>query len=412
MTTPPPISRALGDWPGPDAAFDPATGAVVLPPFLDSDDTARWRVYADGRLWGGIACGSRLGDLVDAVAMSVGNSADHPTVIWYADAQPRVLSPVLARRAQFYAATLHDVLSMLRALAQVLDSRLAEQGNQGREGFTPTPERPGLLAIVAAPELFLTRRSSDTADECRRLALRIAREGGKVGLALLFASAETGLSACGGSANGDARALRDVLAAGNVVHASGPYGQMVKPGTNTTAHFRLPRLAPEQRQFWEGRIAWRSVSIPAEDCATELPEPASTPAGRDWDAWAARVAAAARTVARLATDSRPAAASIALDAAAELLVEGDHDLSALIADPDVELQLLQIRTGHVRTWSASVIEVYLAARGHQVDWREAVLAGEAPHPIDLHGAQVWLVDDVAAWVHAREATQPVTPAQD
>ncbi|MFE9955820.1 hypothetical protein [Micromonospora sp. NPDC005299] len=277
--------RGDQDWPGP-AAFERDTGCVRLGPFTDGEGVARWKAYTANRLWGGYAqggTGSGKSRLIESVAMSLAASVSHPTVILYGDGQGGASSPLLMKHADFKARTHEQILAMLEGMHLVMLLRQDENAVEGLEGFTPTTDRPGLLGIIDECHKPLSKMENPAL--CQRtqyLAATIAREGGKVGVALLLASQSPTLDAFGGAGSSNAEAIRSNLLAGNGVMLRGKdpnaktvfkvevdptsfpplpgYAYLIDPDPEArSAPFRGYYVSDEQRKVWPSRIVWRSL---------------------------------------------------------------------------------------------------------------------------------------------------------
>lgn len=272
-------------WPGPEA-FEPDTGCVRLGPFTDGEGVARWKAYTANRLWGGYAqggTGSGKSRLIESVAMSLAASVSHPTVILYGDGQAGASSPLLMKHADFKARTHEQILAMLEGMHLVMLLRQDENAVEGLEGFTPTADRPGLLGIIDECHKPLSKLENPaTWQRMQYLAATIAREGGKVGVALFLASQSPTLDAFGGAQTPNSEALRSNLLAGNGVMLRGRdpnaktvfkvdvdpsgfpplpgYAYLIDPDPEArSAPFRGYYVSDEQRKVWPARIVWRSL---------------------------------------------------------------------------------------------------------------------------------------------------------
>ncbi|MFG3639068.1 hypothetical protein ACGF3C_02190 [Micromonospora sp. NPDC047762] len=272
-------------WPGP-AAFDSETGRVQLGPYADGEGTAYWRAYTENRLWGGFiqgGTGSGKSRLIDSLAMSLASSTSHPTVVWYADGQAGASSPLLMRHADLFAGTFDRILAMAAGMHFVMLLRQRENAASGREGFTPTADRPGLLGIVdECHKALLEAENPEYWKRTQQLFATISREGGKVGVGLVLASQEPTLNAFGGAGSRYCEALRSSLLTGNGIMLAGDdpnaktifgvaanpktfptgggYGLVAKPAPgDRQALFRSTYLSEHLKNVWPGRIDWRSL---------------------------------------------------------------------------------------------------------------------------------------------------------
>lgn len=189
---------------------------IMLGPHADGMGSAVWRTYVRNGLYGGLIVGSqghgktRLMESL-AVATRAMSAATWPTVTVYVDGQDGASSPLLWRHATLRCGP-DDLGEMLDALARVM--RLRQQFNRvhGLAGFTPgaspdggrTPGLPGVL--VYADEFH--RLTADKAHA--RAWTSVAREGRKVGLAVIAGDQDLGLDVFGGM-----ETLRACLLAGN-----------------------------------------------------------------------------------------------------------------------------------------------------------------------------------------------------
>jgi predicted ATPase len=204
-------------WPGPEYAFDSAIGSVNMGPFVDGDGVARWSVYRSDGMFGGFAQGapgSGKSRLLETIAVACASSKTHPTIVWFGcgqngDSSTKVLVPY----ADNVATTADDMLEMLIQAERVMEVNGAENRAWGFDGFNPgwqtvtehtevcddakrlncacppkRVERKGLLIIVDEFHNFLDRRRYAKADEVQSKLARIAKEGRKVGVAVILAT--------------------------------------------------------------------------------------------------------------------------------------------------------------------------------------------------------------------------------
>lgn len=267
-------------------AFDPKTGSVDLGPFVDGEGVARWRAYTKDRLWGGYlqgGTGSGKSRMVEGIALALADSQTHPTVIWYADGQGGASSPLLMKHADHKARDGAQFHAMLAGLLLVIQLRQDENALDEAEGFTPAADRPGIVGIVDECHKFLLKlENPEWALECQWMVSTIAREGGKVGVALILASQQSTLDAFGGAGNNFAETIRANLLMGNGVilrskdanaqqvfkvnvnpsafPAIAGYAFLVDPEEGArSAPFRGYYVTDETRTRWPGEILWRSL---------------------------------------------------------------------------------------------------------------------------------------------------------
>jgi len=271
-------------WPGPEA-FSPKTGRVNLGPFIDGEGIATWKAYTKNRLWGGYLCGitgTGKSRMIESICLSLAASDTHPTVIMYGDGQGGSSSPLLMRHADYSARTHEQVELMLAGLLLVMALRQDENAFEELEGFTPSDSRPGVLAVVDECHKPLSKAENPTgALRVQYMMSTVAREGGKVGVALVLASQQSTLDAFGGAGN-YADALRSNLLAGNGVlfrcksnNAKTVFGVDIDPRAfpempgyaylidpeegARSAPLRGYYVTDEQRKHWPTNIRWRSL---------------------------------------------------------------------------------------------------------------------------------------------------------
>ncbi|MFC7331497.1 DNA/RNA helicase domain-containing protein [Marinactinospora rubrisoli] len=187
--------------------FDAGRGAVLLGPYADGSGWAPWRMYSENSGWGGFVVGgmgSGKSGLLESLAYSA--MASGTTVVWYLDPQGGTSSPALADQADWAVLNPEHWEAYYEAVADIVHYRSKENSVEGWSGFTPSPERPGLMVII---------------DEChevwadKNLAKKwgkIARISRKVGVMIIGASQIYTVDTFGGD-----RALRSAMTKGNVV---------------------------------------------------------------------------------------------------------------------------------------------------------------------------------------------------
>lgn len=181
-------------------------GLLGLGPWADGSGEAQVRLYTEGSMWSTLVIGGTgIGKsrLVENLVISALSGSD--TILWYLDPQGGGSSPALAERADWFA-TMRNAGDMLEAAIAIGEARGDENSVERITGFTPSPERPGILLVV---------------EECHNpfgvkpwtpLWARIAREFRKVGIALVCVDQYPGLEAFGSS-----EAMRLNVMAGNVI---------------------------------------------------------------------------------------------------------------------------------------------------------------------------------------------------
>lgn len=278
-----PIKKAVL-WPGP-SAFDSTTGQVRLGPFADGEGVATWKAYTENRLWGGYlqgGTGSGKSRTLESIALSLAASKSHPTVILFADGQGGASSPLLMKHADVPARTHQQTLAMLEGMHLVMLLRQDENAVDELRGFTPTADRPGMLGIIDECHKVLSKRENPQWERAQYLIATIAREGGKVGVALILGSQQSTLDAFGGAGSENSEAIRSNLLTGNGLIFKGKdpnvkevfgvevnpkkfpdlpgYAFLVNsvPGARS-APFRSYYLTDEMAKAWPARITWRSL---------------------------------------------------------------------------------------------------------------------------------------------------------
>ncbi|MFI6228650.1 hypothetical protein ACIBCR_15215 [Micromonospora echinospora] len=272
------------------SAFNPETGRVALGPFVDGEGTAWWKAYTDNRLWGGFVqggTGSGKSRLVESVVLSLAASATHPTVIFYGDGQGGASSPLLMKHADVQARTHDQILAMLEGVLLVVLLRQDENTVNEWEGFTPTPQRPGVLVVIDECHKPLSKLENPEGwERIQYLLATIAREGGKVGVAPVLASQQTTLDVFGGAGTNNSEAIRTNILAGNgvMLRSKDPnaktifgvdvnpkkfpplagYGLLVDSDPEArSAPFRGYYVTDRLRDIWPGQIEWRSLDSAA-----------------------------------------------------------------------------------------------------------------------------------------------------
>lgn len=269
-------------WPGPQTFRD---GYVDMGPFIDGEGHARWTVYVRDRMKGGyIQGGSNAGKsrLIESIVMPIADSQTHPTVIWYGDGQGNSSSPTLMRCADYSARNHEQIKQMFACAMLIMQLRQDENGLDEEIGFTPTADRPGLLVVLDECHKPLSKiENPEDWIVIQYMAMTIAREGGKVGVAELLASQESTLGAFGGAGN-QAEMLRSNLLMGNGVMmrskdanakqvfkveedpsqfpALPGYALLIDPEEGArSAPFRAYFLTDGLRKEWPDKIRWRSL---------------------------------------------------------------------------------------------------------------------------------------------------------
>lgn len=178
-------------------------GQIVLGPYIDGLGDAVWRLYTDNSIWGGLIVGgtgsgkSRLIDVIALTALFTGC-----TYVIHVDGQDGMSCPQLWEHAQErYGADDADY-----ALRRMIAFQQHRQRNRrgGSHGFTPSPDYPGILAIVDEAHVVVTKENVEK-------WAKLAREARKVGIAVIMADQDGSLETFKKSV------LRGSLRAGNAV---------------------------------------------------------------------------------------------------------------------------------------------------------------------------------------------------
>ncbi|WP_047891190.1 hypothetical protein [Micromonospora sp. RV43] len=198
---------------GPQLDYDPATGVgtVFLGPYADGEGLAPWKLFSHNSIWGGLVVGgigSGKSRLLEALLCSMRDSGLVTT--FYGDPQGGTSSDALASNATWAARGNEQIMAMLRGLDRLVYWRGIENSARGRNGFTPRPDRPGILAVLDECHMILS--DAVYGEEATAICERIGRVGRKLGIALILASQEGDLPTFGGS-NG----LRNAVRRGNTV---------------------------------------------------------------------------------------------------------------------------------------------------------------------------------------------------
>lgn len=200
--------------------WDAAAGDITLGPYADGVGVKTWKVYRPNSLYGGYVfgdTGSGKSELLNLIALGLLSSGN--TAYWYLDGQEGASSPLVAARADWDCSeSLFKARQALEAAAAVMKMRQMQNKAAQAKGFTPSPDRPGLVLIIDESHLVLTDYVRDKKDPGfggmtnAALAELIGRTGRKVGVALICASQDTTLKAFGNSGP-----LRSSLLRGNGV---------------------------------------------------------------------------------------------------------------------------------------------------------------------------------------------------
>lgn len=178
-------------------------GLIMLGPYADGVGEAFLRLYTENSMWstfvlGGTGIGKSR--MLEQIAISVLSRGD--TIVFYMDGQNGASSPTLFRHADWPVGP-DGALRMLAALERAAAWRQKENRAYGLDGFTPSPERPGILVIVDEQHRIVPLAAPRFADA--------SVEWRKIGQSLLGADQDSSLKT---TFSGEDR-LRSAMLGGN-----------------------------------------------------------------------------------------------------------------------------------------------------------------------------------------------------
>lgn len=219
------------------------SGKVLLGHYLDGIGEGTWRIYEKGRMWGGsLWAGTGYGKtrVLESLAVSVRApwfQERYPTTIVYLDGQNGASSPLMWENATVHGGV-EDADEILDGLIRVGEMRQKWNRLHGLTAFYPgKPPAPGVEGLSGILVIVDEQHGIFHRGNIRRWE-RVAREFGKLGMAVIGADQITDLSAYGGS-----DVLRSSMLAGNggAMHiASRTAGNLV-PGLPVDP-YRLPKI--------------------------------------------------------------------------------------------------------------------------------------------------------------------------
>jgi len=185
-------------------------GAIALGPWGDGTGNAKWRVYEQNSIFGGVITGrSGSGKSTLLGVITVGLKARGDTVVWHIDGQDGASLPGLFDEFDWAVGRRH-ALEMLRVADEEVEWRSKQNFFHKWKGFDPVEQgRKGLVIIIdECQDVFGT----DPFAEIVQIANRISRKGRKCGVAIIAATQYAEKASFGGS-----NSLRSGLMQGNAV---------------------------------------------------------------------------------------------------------------------------------------------------------------------------------------------------
>lgn len=219
VTTPPPQGSIL--WPGPSALGD--DGKIDLGPFADGIGTARWTAFTKTRVMCGFLQGgtnSGKTRMFESIGLSIAASKTFPSVVIFADGQGGASSKLLKENADHRALTLDALRETLRGLIRLGEHRQEENDIYGWDGFTATVDRPAVFLFMDECHKFFVV-DGEVQEDIQSMCAQIAREFGKVGIAMIAATQMATLAAAFGPSGKHADAIRSNLLMGNGIMLRG-----------------------------------------------------------------------------------------------------------------------------------------------------------------------------------------------
>lgn len=267
-------------WPGPQVLG--ADGHIALGPFVDGVGRATWKAFTKDRVFGGfLQGGTNAGKsrLIEGIGLALAASEIFPSTVIFADGQGGASSRMLKERADHTALTLDGCRVMLRGLIRLMEHRQDENDIEGWDGFTATATRRAVFLIMDECHKFFIHEG-ETQEDIQAMVAQIAREGGKVGVAVIAASQMATLAAVFGGGATFADAIRSNLLMGNGVmfrglskSARGVFRTEIDPtqfpdrpgyallcGTGLRpAPFLAYFVSDEIQRYWLPRVTWHSL---------------------------------------------------------------------------------------------------------------------------------------------------------
>lgn len=212
LTRPSPIDQEVL-FDGPAYRYDPVSGEglIGLGPYADGESEANWRLYTENSMWGGVIIGGTgSGKSRQAESIAISAMASGHTTLIYGDPQYGASSKFLTEAADYTALGAEAIYQTLLGLARGGGVRQLENAALGLDGFTPSPERPGVLFIIDEAHKVFRPGEHEDAALATQVADNIAREFRKLGITLILLSQYPGIETFGNK-----ESLRAALMAGN-----------------------------------------------------------------------------------------------------------------------------------------------------------------------------------------------------
>jgi hypothetical protein len=214
-------------------------GRILLGPYADGRGWAEYVLFSEDSMRNGVVIGStgsgKSGLITGLVASARAMKGPdvkgvlRPIVaVAYLDPKQNS-APDLADNATVTELGLERAEEFTQAVEKLIELRGLESGINKWPGFTPTPERPGMLIVIDECDLLF---------KLPRMAERwaaIAKTGRALGVGLLLATQYAGMVAFGNS-----EMLRSNIAAGNVI--------LMRTESNTSDRLIAPEL-PDSRSL-------------------------------------------------------------------------------------------------------------------------------------------------------------------
>jgi hypothetical protein len=206
-------------WPGVSAMN--RDGTIDIGPYVDGEGRAKWKLYSKNRIHNGFIAGvtgSGKSQLLENIAMTAAGNDLFPTAVWYADGQDGASSAKLMQHADYSACKPEKILALLKEAINVIKLQGEENFADHRQGFTPTPDRPGLLVILDECKLVLDKNNNpEFYEETQWAVAKIATTGNKAGVGIILAGQEATLPTLGGAGQFPAAIRNNIKGANGIL---------------------------------------------------------------------------------------------------------------------------------------------------------------------------------------------------